>query len=401
MRTDLKAGLIKTIAGTGDSGWTGDGAEALAVSLNEPKGLTLDTEGNLFIADSENHIVRKIDRKTRRIRTVAGRIQDLESEKKTAPPVPAAERGDDDPFAESGTAHSHTVTQQMDLSGTVRYVVTGTTPAKRFSGDGGPADLALLNFPTAVVVDRAGHLYIADTLNHRVRRVDAVTGIITTVAGLGQPRCSGDGGLAVEAGLNEPAALAVSDGGILYIADQNNNRVRTVDLSTGVIRTIAGTGRAEYNGDGVVATDTGLAGPSGLALAPDGTLFIADSFNGRIRAVDPVTGIIRTVVGDGGEYRYQGPDEPHCTSFSRPSGIALDEGGNLYVTDSDNHLVRRWDRITGRIERVAGVGVAHYGGDEGLALDASLNYPFGIVVDCAGHVLVADTFNHRIREIAL
>jgi DNA-binding beta-propeller fold protein YncE len=207
--------------------------------------------------------------------------------------------------------------------------------------------------------------------------------------------------LAVEAGLNEPAALAVSDGGILYIADQNNNRVRAVDLSTGVICTVAGTGMAAYNGDGVAATDTGLAGPSGVALAPDGTLFIADSFSGRIRAVDPVTGIIRTVVGDGGEYRYQGPDEPPSASLSRPSGIALDEEGNLYVTDSDNHLVRRWDRIIGRIERVAGVGVARYGGDEGSALDAGLSYPFGIVVDRAGHVLVADTFNHRIREIAL
>ena len=205
----------------------------------------------------------------------------------------------------------------------------------------------------------------------------------------------------MEAGLNEPAALAVSDAGILYIADQSNNRVRAVDLSTGVIRTVAGTGRAEYNGDGIVATNTGLAGPSGLALASDGTLFIADSFNGRIRAVDPITGIIRTVVGDGGEYRYQGPDESPSTSLSRPSGIALDAGGNLYVTDSDNHLVRRWDRLTGHIERVAGVGVARYGGDEGIALDAGLNYPFGIVVDDAGHVLVADTFNHRIREIAL
>src|ERR1041384_313318 len=120
MRTDLKSGLIKTAAGTGESGWTGDGAEALAACLNEPKGLTLDTEGNLFIADSENHIVRKIDRKTRTIRTVVGRIQGLESEKKTGSRAPAAERGDDDPFAESGTAHSHTFTQQTDLSGTVR-----------------------------------------------------------------------------------------------------------------------------------------------------------------------------------------------------------------------------------------------------------------------------------------
>ena len=401
MSTDLKARLIQTVAGTGDSGWSGDGAVALVACLNEPKSLTLDAEGNLFIADSENHVVRKIDMKTQCIRTVAGRIQGAESGAKPVSPAPVAEGGNDDPFAESGTVNSHAFTQQTDLSGTVRYVVTGTAPAARFSGDGGPADQALLNFPTAVVVDRAGYLYIADTLNHRVRRVDAATGVITTVAGLGQPRCFGDGGLAVEAGLNEPAALAVSDGGILYIADQSNNRVRAVDLATGEIRTVAGTGTAAYNGDGVAATETGLAGPGGLALASDGTLFIADSFNGRIRAVDPVTGLIRTVVGDGGEYRYQGPDEPPSSSLSRPSGITLDEEGNLYFTDSDNHLVRRWDRITGRIERIAGVGAAHYGGDEGAALEVGLSYPFGIVMDRAGHLLVADTFNHRICEIAL
>jgi DNA-binding beta-propeller fold protein YncE len=400
MKIDLKTRLIHTVAGTGDSGWSGDGAVAYAARLNEPKSLTLDAEGNLFIADSENHVVRKVDRKTNRIRTVAGRIQAFEAGAKLVLPIPAAEEVDGDPFAESGSVNLHAVTQQPDLSGTVRYIATGTAPATRFSGDGGPADQALLNFPTAVVVDRAGHCYIADTLNHRVRRVDAVTGMITTVAGLGRPRDFGDGGLAVEAGLNEPAALALSEGGILYIADQNNNRVRAVDLATGVICTVAGTGTAVYNGDGMAATETGLAGPSGLALASDGTLFIADSFNGRIRAVDPVTGLIRTVVGDGGEYRYQGPDEPSSNSLSRPSGIALDEEGNLYVTDSDNHLVRRWDRIAGRIERIAGVGVADYGGDGGAALEAGLSYPFGIALDRAGHVLVADTFNHRIREIA-
>jgi sugar lactone lactonase YvrE len=401
MSTDLKTGLIRTVAGTGDPGWSGDGAGALAACLNEPKSLTLDAEGNLFIADSENHVVRKIDRKTNCIGTVAGCTQGVGSEAKPASPAPVAEGVDGDPFSESGTVNSYAVTQQTDLSGTVRYVVTGTAPAKHFSGDGNLAVQALLNFPTAVVVDRAGHLYIADTLNHRVRRVDAATGVITTVAGLGRPQCFGDGRLAVEAGLNEPAALAVSDEGILYIADQSNNRVMAVDLATGVICTVAGTGTAAYNGDDVAAMESGLAGPSGLALASDGTLFIADSFNGRIRAVDPVTGLIRTVVGDGGEYRYQGPDEPPSNSLSRPSGIALDEEGNLYFTDSDNHLVRRWDRITGRIERIAGVGVAQYGGDEGAALDAGLSYPFGIVMDRAGHLLVADTFNHRIREIAL
>ena len=394
-------GSIRTIAGTGNSGWSGDGAVASAACLNEPKGLTLDVEGNLFIADSENHVIRKVDRKTNRIRTVVGRIQGCEAGTKPVSPSPVTEGLDEDPLAETSRVNLHAVTQQTDLSGTVRYIATGTAPAKRFSGDGGPADQALLNFPTAVTVDRVGNLYIADTLNHRVRRVDAVTGVITTVAGLGRPRDFGDGGLAMEAGLNEPAALVLSDGGILYIADQSNNRVRAVDLATGVICTVAGTGAAVYNGDGAAATEAALAGPGGLALAPDGTLFIADSFNGRIRAVDPVTGLIRTVVGDGGEYKYQGPDEPPSSSLSRPSGIALDKEGNLYVTDSDNHLVRRWDRITGRIERVAGVGVAVYGGDGGAALEGGLSYPFGIVMDQAGHLLVADTFNHRIREIVL
>ncbi|MEK7763708.1 MAG: hypothetical protein AAB433_19220, partial [Nitrospirota bacterium] len=307
MNTDLHAGLIRTVAGIGSPGWSGDGAGALAACLNEPKSLTVDTEGNLFIADSENHVVRKIDMKTHCIRTVAGCTQGVGSEANRVSPVAVAEgAGNDDPFAETDAIDSHAFTQQTDLSGTVRYVVTGTTPTKRFSGDGGPADQALLNFPTAVVVDRAGHLYIADTLNHRVRRVESGTGLITTIAGVGQPRCFGDGGLAVEAGLNEPAALAVSDRGVLYIADQSNNRVRAVDLATGVISTVAGTGTAAYNGDDMAAVETGLAGPSGLALTADGTLFIADSFNGRIRAVDPGTGFIRTVAGDGGEYKYQG-----------------------------------------------------------------------------------------------
>ncbi len=401
MSTNLTAVEIKTLAGTGDPGWSGDGGTALAACLNEPKSLTLDAEGNLFIVDSENHVVRKIDRKTNCISTVAGFIHGAAPVAPPVAPTPVTDGVEDDPFAESDSVASHAFTQQTDLSGTVRYVVAGAATAKRFSGDGGPADQALLNFPTAVAVDRAGHLYIADTLNHRVRRLDAKTGVIMTIAGLGLPRYSGDGGLAVEAGLNEPAALVVSDDGVLYIADQSNNRVRAVNLATGMIHTVAGTGTAAYNGDGMAATETGLAGPGGLALASDGTLFIADSFSGRIRAVDPVTGFIRTVVGGSGEYRYQGPDEPPSNSLSRPSGMALDGDGNIFFTDSDNHLVRRWDRATKLIERIAGVGVASYGGDGGAARDASLSYPFGIVMDRSGHLLVADTFNHRIREISL
>jgi DNA-binding beta-propeller fold protein YncE len=218
------------------------------------------------------------------------------------------------------------------------------------------------------------------------------------LAGLGHPRFSGDGGPSVKAGMNEPAALAVY-GECLYIADQSNNRVRMIDLRTELITTIAGTGSAGYNGDEMPAVEASLAGPSGLAVGMDGTLYVADTFNGRIRAVDLSTGAISTAVGDGGEYRYQGPKEATSNSLSRPSGIAVDREGNLLITDSDNHLIRRWERATGRIDRVAGIGEAGGGGDGGSALEAGLSYPFGIVVDVNGHLLVADTFNHRIREI--
>jgi sugar lactone lactonase YvrE len=187
----------------------------------------------------------------------------------------------------------------------------------------------------------------------------------------------------------------------LYVADQSNNRIRMVDLRTGVITTVAGTGIATFNGDGRRATEAALAGPSGLTIGTDGRLYIADTFNGRIRAVDPATGIIETVVGDGGEYRYQGETEASSPSLSRPSGIAVDLEGNVFMTDSDNHLVRRWDRVGGRIDRVAGTGSANYGGDGKTPLEASLNYPFGLVMDQENHLFVADTFNHRIREIVL
>ena len=401
MPTDVKTGTIRTVAGTGECGFTGDGALATLACLNEPKAVTVDGQGNLIIADSENHLVRKVDRVTKLITTIAGYVGTLEPRLEVVKPAPLPERESDDPFADAATTGEGAFAQQTDLSGTVRYVVNGAGVAKRFGGDGGPADRALLNFPTAVAVDRAGHLYIADTMNHRVRRVEAGTGRITTIAGVGQPRYGGDGGPAVAAGLNEPAALAIGDSGTLYIADQSNNRVRAIDLSTGVIRTVAGTGSATYNGDGMPATEASLAGPSGLALGRDGTLYIADTFSGRIRAVDPTSGFITTVVGDGGEYRYQGAVEAPSTSLSRPSGIALDAAGNVFVTDSDNHLVRRWDRTTGRLERLAGVGVANYGGDGGTALEASLNYPFGIAVGPDRYLLIADTFNHRIREIVL
>jgi DNA-binding beta-propeller fold protein YncE len=250
-----------------------------------------------------------------------------------------------------------------------------------------------------VAVDADGVLYIADTRNHRVRRVDPLTGIITSLAGTGRPRFSGDGGPAIDAGLHEPVALAVGRGS-LYIADQSNNRVRKVDLATGTIMTVAGTGEAGYTGDGMPAVEAALAGPSGLALSDSGDLFIADTFNGRIRVIDAATGRISTVVGDGTAYRYQGLDQEFSTSLSRPYGIALDRAGGLLITDSDSHLIRRWDPATNIITRLAGSGVPDFGGDGGPCHGSALNYPFGVAVERAGNIYIADTFNHRIRMIA-
>ncbi|MDF0667498.1 MAG: SMP-30/gluconolactonase/LRE family protein [Nitrospira sp.] len=392
--------MIRTLAGNGESGYTGDGGPSIQARLNEPKGVTIDFHGNVYVADSENHVVRKVDRATGVISTVAGMSGDdhIGSAVERDPP---AQPTDEDPLADgAGETGSAKFTQQADLSGTVRYWMNQpATSIKRYGGDGKTAVHAQLNFPTAVAVDREGNLYIADTMNHRVRMVDSETGIITTVAGTGQARFSGDGGPAYQAALNEPAALVVDDEGRLYIADQSNHRVRMVDLKTGVIHTVAGTGMATYDGDGKPASDAALAGPSGLALAGD-HLYIADTFNGRVRCVDLPSGLITTVAGDGGVYRYESSSDAPSPSLSRPTGIALDQEGRLFLTDSDNHLIRQWDRTSGEAFCLAGQGVPSYSGDDGLAKEASLCYPFGIVADRDGMLLVADTFNHRIRVLA-
>jgi len=400
MATTLRSWTIVTLAGSDEPGFSGDGGPSGQARLNEPKGLGIDSHGHVYVADSENHVIRRIDRATGVISTVAGVPGDESVRPAVHQEVETRQSPEEDPFADSSQAGAQKSIQQADLSGTVRYLINGASVPKRFGGDGRLATQARLNFPTALVVDQRGLLFIADTMNHRVRRVDAATGVITTLAGTGQARFSGDGGPADQAALNEPAALALDGQGRLFIADQTNNRVRVVDLNTGRISTFAGTGSAAYDGDGVPSIGASLAGPSGIVVR-DGVLYIADTFNDRIRAVDLSTGLISTAAGDGGEYRYQSPNELPSTSLSRPSGVAVDSCGNLFVTDSDNHLVRYWDRETRVIVRVAGTGIASFAGDGGTALDAGLRYPFGIAVDLDGALLVADTFNHRIRRLSL
>jgi DNA-binding beta-propeller fold protein YncE len=398
MKLSSKSMSIATAAGTGEPGYLGDGGPAGAAALNEPKGLTVDARGDVYIADSENHVIRKIDRWTGRIVTIAGCSYPAHQATEHPAALAGVINADDDPLGEQSGDSPRLFSQVADLSGTVRFVTPHSVGTIRFAGDGGPATDALLNFPTAVAVDADGNLYIADTMNHRIRMVDVASGGISTIAGTGYPRYGGDGGPAVSAGLQDPAALAIDHLGRLYIADQSNHRIRAIDLQTGRISTIAGTGTAAYNGDNIPAVEACLAGPSGLAIGSDGVLYVADTFNGRVRAIDLQTGMIHTVAGDGSEYRFS-DDAQESVALSRPYGIAIDRDGNILITDSDNHLLRIFDRTKGTTRRLAGVGNASYSGDGGPAEAAALNYPFGVALDEEGKVFVADTFNHRIRRL--
>src|SRR5207249_3892202 len=409
----IAPGTITTIAGAGGPGCSGDGGPALKACLNEPKSVTIAGHA-LYIADSENHRIRKVDLATGIITTVVG-AGDPITPTSILPPqggghisfLPPAEGegqggGEEaDPLADPVKVKDDKVVQLADQSGTVRFLV-GSAEKGRFKGDGGPAVAATLNFPSAAVADSKGNLYIADTFNHRVRRVDAATGTIWTLAGTGAARFAGDGGPATKAMLNEPVALALDEQrDLLYIADLANYRVRVVDLDTGRITTYAGNGEREYDGDGHKAVHAALSGPSGLALDAEGALYIADTFSGRIRKIDLATRTISTVAGDGTEYRYQGMPNEFSTSLARPAGIALAADGALYITDSDNHLIRKWNPKTKIITSIAGNGTAQFAGDGGPAHACSLNYPFGAAVDQAGHLYIADTFNHRIRLVGV
>jgi DNA-binding beta-propeller fold protein YncE len=402
MLKTLQSGYIATVAGNGEPGTAGDGGPATMASLNEPKNVIFDQEGNLYIADSENHLIRRVDWQTGIIHTIVGsaEVQDSGVREASSFPSQQFQAEDEDPLADFLDSPTKAYTQAPDLSGTVRYVVGKRMEAVRFGGDGGAASQAHLNFPSGIAIDENGMLYIADTWNHRIRRVDTLTGVIHTIAGTGQPKWMGDGGPADSAALNEPVALVIDMKGKLYIADQTNNRVRMIDTLTGIITTIAGTGEAGYNGDHIPATEAGLAGPSGLALDEEGNLYIADTFNGRIRKIDAQSGSIETVVGDGESYHYQSGVNEESLSIARPYGIGFDRQGCLLITDSDNHLLRKWDPKGKNMSVIAGCGIAQFSGDGVRARESSLNFPFGLAVDGKGNIAIADTFNHRIRMIA-
>jgi Ca2+-binding RTX toxin-like protein len=325
------SGDITTVAGTGMSGVVGDGGPAITAQLSFPFGVVADAAGNIFIGDHNNSRIRRVDAATGFITTVVG-----------------------------------------------------TT--RGFGGDGGPARAAQIDGPVGLDLDDDGNIFIADFNNHRIRRVDAATQVITTVAGTGVPTYNGDGIAATQAALSFPYDVDLDDDGNLFIADLSNSRIRRVDAASQVITTVAGTGERNFGGDGGPAVAAMLNQPQGVTVDGQGNLFIADTQNDRIRRVDAASQVITTI---------ETPD----AQLLEPGDTTLDDQGNLFIADTGFNRVLRVAAGTGTLSLVAGTGERGDSGDGGPAGEAKLNLPYDVDVTPFGDLLISDTYNHRIRLV--
>jgi sugar lactone lactonase YvrE len=336
---------MTTVAGNGHCCFSGDGRAATNADFNLPYDIAMDRSGNVYIVDRDSQRILRVNAKNGVLTTVAG-------------------------------------------NGVMGY-----------SGDGGPALKASLANPMGMTIGRDGSLFIADQGNHRIRKVDAVTGMISTVAGNGSQGLSGDGGPATEASLNSPTGIAMDAEGKLYISDTGNQRVCVVEIAKGFINTVAGTGISGFSGDRGPATMAELANPTSLAFDEEGHLYIADSDNDRVRMVDLKTGMITTVAGDGNS-GLRGDGGPAVEASLRyPAGISIDQD-ILYIADTGHHLIRIVSLKTGIIASLAGSGRPGWGGDGGSATKAFLSSPHGITLDPES-LYIADTDNRLIRKVAL
>jgi hypothetical protein len=313
--------------------------------LQEPFMCGFDRRGNLYFGEARNHTVRRVDQATGVITTMAG------------------------------------------------------TGAEGYSGDGGPAVEATLNQVYSLQVDTNGDIYVVDRLNSAVRKIDAVTGIITTVAGTGEPGYGGDGGPGARAQLREPNDLFLDGQGGLLIADIQDQRVRRLDLKTGIITTFAGNGEKVRGGDGGPATQAGILGARAVCMDSKGNIYISEREGNGVRKVD-ANGIISTFAGTG-ERGYTGDGGPALTAtWGAPKAIRCDRQDNIIVVDTENHAIRRIDAATGTVTTIAG---GHLGGngDGGSATDAGLARPHGCGLDERGNLFIADSDNHRVRVAAV
>lgn len=342
------AQTITTLAGTGTAGYTADGVAASTSGLNNPFGVATDVAGNVYIADYGNHRIRKVDYTTGIITTIAG-------------------------------------------TGVGTYVA---------GDDGGQATNARIQNPRGITVDPSGNVVFSDYGNNRIRKINTTTGIITTIAGVGGAPsyvATDDGGQATNAHLGFAWGVTYDPAGNLYIADNQNCRVRKV-TPAGIISTIGGIGVVAFSGDNGPATAAAIQYPTGVARDNAGNLYIADDGNNRIRKIN-TSGIITTIAGSP-TYGFTGDGGPSTAArLYYPRGVAADGAGNIYITDVNNNRIRKIN-IFGNIYTYAGNGVAAYSGDGGLPAAASLSAPTGFAQDVAhGKYYICDNDNNRIRVI--
>jgi sugar lactone lactonase YvrE len=342
---EIKKGIITTVVGTGVEGYAGDGGLATEALIGEAYGCAFDTEDNLYICDGRNHTIRRIDRSSQIIRTIAG------------------------------------------------------TGRSGYSGDGGPAMLATMDNLYSMVVDTNGDMYIVDRFNAAIRKVNANTGIITTVAGTGTPGYSGDGGLGITARMREPNDCFLDGNGGLLIADIQDQRIRKLNLKTGIISTFAGDGKKLRRGDGGPAVQASLMGPRAVCMDKIGNTYVAEREGNGVRKIDK-TGIISTFAGTG-EMGYTGDGGPAISAkWGAPKALRCDHDNNLVVVDTENNAVRFIEVNSGIVTTIAG---GHQGGDgdDGYAVDAGLERPHGCGVDAVGNLYIADGINHRVRMVGM
>jgi len=290
--------------------------------------------------------------------------------------------------------HNNNVIRKIASTGIIT-TIAGTGVAG-FSGDGGAAVSATLNQPYGVALDDLGNLYFVDCLNQRIRKIDTA-GIITTIAGTGTAGFNGDGIAATSAEINGSAYVSVDRNRNVYISDGVNLRIRKID-TMGTISTYAGSGYSGYTGDGGAATLATIGWPGGVSTDTFGNLYFCDFGNNCIRKVN-ASGIMSTIAGNGTE-GYAGDGGPAASALlNQPEALNVDDSGNIFIADSHNNVIRKIEKSSGIITTIAGNGVQGYGGDGALATDGELNTPDGVCVVVLGNVYVADAFNYRVRKI--
>jgi streptogramin lyase len=338
---ELIAGDVITVAGTGKKEYSGDGGLARDAGAGEPYGLTIGPEGALYFCDIAFHVIRKID-ENGRISTVAGSGKKGYSGDGGAATKALLAEPYEIKFDVEGSMYFvemvNNLVRKVDRAGTISTIAGTGKPG--FSGDGGSAREATFNKPHSIALDGKGALFICDIGNHRVRRVDLTSGLVTTFTGTGDKAVPQDGSSFLNAAVSGPRALDFGPRGEMILALREGNSVFRLDLAKQQFVHLAGTGKSGYAGDGGSARMAALSGPKGVAVAENGDIFLADTESHTVRVIRHSSGIIETVVGDG--KKHDGPDgDPKSCGLARPHGICVDSAGNVFIGDSENYRVRK------------------------------------------------------------